>query len=342
MLLCSLAAGPVSAAGGDRESAADRPPRKVIVGTAMRAFWGQYPPLQQRLDELAALVDRMADDARKRYGRGVDLAILPEIAVTGELRGDLVAGSVPLAGPLQETFAREARRQHCYIVVPTYLLEDREKKLCSNASILFGRSGEVMGTYRKLHPAVAAGSDSMEGGVMPGKAAPVFQCDFGRLGMQICFDMEFDSGWKELARQGAELVAWPTQSPQTSQPGFRASRYGYYVVSSTWRHNASVFEPTGKIAAQIKAPEETLVYELDLSYAILPWSSRLKNGKALESKYGDKAGFHYYEDEDRGIFWSNDPQVTIGQMYRSLGLTEIGAEHRRIRKLYEQAGVPEW
>jgi hypothetical protein len=52
-------------------------------------------------------------------------------------------------------------------------------------------------------------------------------------------------------------------------------------------------------------------------------------------------GFHYYEDEDRCIFWSNDPQTTIGQMYRSLGLTEIGPEHQRIRRLYDLAGVPE-
>ena len=58
----------------------------------------------------------------------------------------------------------------------------------------------------------------MEHGSTPGKEEPVFQCDFGKLGIQICYDMDFDYGWRELARQGAELVAWPTQSPQTSQP----------------------------------------------------------------------------------------------------------------------------
>jgi hypothetical protein len=34
--------------------------------------------------------------------------------------------------------------------------------------------------------------------------------------------------------------------------------------------NASVFEPTGKIAAQVLPPRRTLVHEMDLSYAILP------------------------------------------------------------------------
>ena len=37
----------------------------------------------------------------------------------------------------------------------------------------------------------------------------------------------------------------------------------------------------------------------------------------------------------------HDPQVPIGEMIRSLGLNEAHEELRRIRKLYEKAGVPE-
>ena len=322
------------------KSTADQPPRKVIVGTAMQAFWGKYPGLEKRLEELTGLVDQMAAESHKKYGRGLDLAVLPETAVTGETSHDVMADAVPLEGRLREAFAKKARDQHCYIVVPTYLLEDKDKKLCSNAAILFGRKGEVVGIYRKLHLAVHTGSDSLEGGTTPGKEAPIFACDFGTLGIQICFDMEYDYGWSELARKGAELVAWPTQSPQTVHPASRAFEKRYYIVSSTWRNNASFFEPTGKISAQIREPAHVLVEQLDLSYAILPWSSPLHNGAAFHQKYGDKAGFHYYEDEDRGIFWSNDRDVTIGNMMRSLGLSEQHAELVRIRKLFDKAGVP--
>ena len=134
--------------------------------------------------------------------------------------------------------------------------------------------------------------------------------------------MEYDYGWRELERQGADLVVWPSASPQTGMPAARARRYGYYIVSSPPRNNASVFEPTGKITAQIRPPESVLVQEIDLSYAILPWSEALQNGAALKAKYGDKVGFRYYEDEDHGIFWSNDPQVSIGKMVRESGFAE--------------------
>ena len=339
-ILMPLSARPAAAGEVKLRSTSDRPPRKVIVGTAMQAFWGEYPGLEKRLAELEGIVDRMAEEARRKYGRGLDLVVLPETAVTGEASGEALESCVPFEGAVKEAFARKARELHCYIVVPTYLLEAQGRRTCSNVGILVGRQGQVVGIYRKLHLAVPAGSDSMEAGSTPGKEVPVFACDFGKVGIQICFDIEYDYGWDELARKGAELVAWPTQSPQTAQPAFRAMRHRYYVVSSTWRNNAAIFEPTGRIAAQIRPPDQVLVEEIDLSYALLPWSKQLGNGEALRAKYGDKVGFHYYADEDRGIFWCNDPGLTIGQMIRSIGVNEEEAEFQRIQKLYEKAGVP--
>jgi len=339
--LAALETSPVLAASSNAKgrSTSGSPPRKVIVGTVMHSFWGPYPGLRNRLDQLAGIVDEMAAQAKKKYGRGLDLAVLPETAITGESEGDALARSVPFEGQVREVFSSKAREHGCYIVVATYLLDSKDKKLCSNAAILVGRKGEVVGTYRKIHLVVALERGTMEGGATPGDALPVFDCDFGKLGIQICYDMEFADGWTELARKGAELIAWPTQSPQTSQPAFRAKEHRCYIVSSTWRHNASIFEPTGKIAAQITPPQSILVHELDLSYALLPWNSKLRNGEALRKAYGDKVGFHYYEDEDCGIFWSNDTQVPIGEMVRAIGVLELEEEMARVQEFYRKSKI---
>jgi predicted amidohydrolase len=337
LLAACSAASDVLIAGGTP----DQPPRKVIVGTAMQAFWGEYPGLQKRLEQLETILDRMNEQSRSKYGRGLDLAILPEVAVTGEITGDIVTQSVPYEGPVRAAFSRKARELGCYIVVPLYLLEDKERRICTNSAVLVDRKGEVAGIYRKLHLAVRNGTDSMEGGMTPGREARVFNCDFGKLGIQICFDMEFDYGWEQLERQGVELVAWPTQSPQTAHPASRAMRRGCYIVSSTWRDNASIFEPTGKIASQIRSPDQVLVDQIDLSYAIVPWSPQLQNGEALQRKYGERVGFRYYADEDCGLFWSNDSNLTIAQMLRAIGAAGAEDELNRIRQLYRKAGVPE-
>ena len=54
--------------------------------------------------------------------------------------------------------------------------------------------------------------------------------------------------------------------------------------------------------------------------------------------YGDKVGFHYYEDEDLGIFWSNDTGTTVDEMVRSIGVLELEEEMAQVRTFYRKAG----
>ena len=314
----------------------DALPRKIVVGTAMYAMWGEYPGVEKRLEALGEIVDEMARQAVAKYpGSKLDLVVLPEDAVCGGRTGSAAERSVPLAGPVLEKLAATARRHGTYIVVPLFMIEHREEGLCANAAALLDRDGKVAGIYRKVHPVAAKSSDVLEDGVAPGQEFPVFECDFGRLGIQICFDIEFDDGWEALARQGAEIVAWPSQSPQTVRPAAYAMRHQYFVVSSTWRNNAAIFEPTGMIAAQILPPERVLVQQIDLSSMILPWQPELRNGKALQEKYGDKVGCHYSEAEDRGLFWANDPRTPIGRMVREMGLEVLDETIERNRKLQD-------
>src|SRR5580765_8409421 len=107
--VAALDAAPVLAAGGEvtLKSTSSGPPRKVIVGTVMQAFWGEYPGLHNRLEQLAGIVDQMAEQAGKKYGRGLDLAILPETAITGEAGQDALAHSVPFDGEVRDVFTRK-------------------------------------------------------------------------------------------------------------------------------------------------------------------------------------------------------------------------------------------
>lgn len=313
------------------------PPRKVIIATAMQPFWGTHPGVEKRLDELGAILDNMRAESQRKYGRGPDLAILSETVVSGEAGPDAASCAVSLEGPFTTAFSRKTKELGCYIVAPTYLRESN--RTYSNAAVLFGRKGDLAGIYRKVHLVVLPDGRRMEGGAIPGREVPVFACDFGKLGIQICYDMEFDRGWQLLARKGAELVAWPSQSPQTAHPAMRAMQNRCYIVSSTWRDNATVFEPTGKILAQLKPPGQVLAQEIDLSYAILPWTSKLRNGKALQEKCGSAIGYRYYADEDCGIFWSNDPQTPVRNMVRSLGLLEAEEYLAQVRNVYRNAHV---
>ena len=127
-------------------SKADRPPRKVVVGTAIFGPYGKYPGLDERLKVLGGLIDEMARQAAAKYpGRGLDLAILPETTVTST-SGPASRRAVPLDGPVRETFGALARKHKTYIVAPMDLAEEGpEGTSYSNAAVLFDRKGEVAG-----------------------------------------------------------------------------------------------------------------------------------------------------------------------------------------------------
>ena len=208
------------------QTTSDGLPRKVIVGTVMQSFWGQYPGLPGAWSNSPGSLTKWPPRPGRLTDAGLDLAILPETAITGESGGDTVASSVAFEGEVRQAFTSKAREQNCYIVAPTYLLDSKEKRLCSNAAILVGRKGEVVGTYRKVHLVVSLERRTMEGGATPGETLPVFDCDFGKLGIQICYDMEFSSGLGRVGapRGGADRLAHtiaadlPARIPVPSPP----------------------------------------------------------------------------------------------------------------------------
>lgn len=322
--VCLLAAPVGTLGAAEAEDATG--PRKVVIATSVfGGVWRAYPGLDQRLEELGRLVDRSAAEAHERYDRGLDLLVLTEYAVNAGRRGSPAQRALDFEGPVREYFAAKAREHACYIVLPMILAEDRERGIYTNSSILIGRDGEPVGIYRKLFPVASRSAEDLEGGIAPGREAPVFECDFGRVGMQICYDMSFDQGWDELAAQGAEIVAWSSASPQTFMPALRARRGGYHVVSATPRDNASVYDPLGQVVDRVTptdADQEPpiLVTQVDLAYLAIDWQPGLRDGEVFAQAYGDRVGFRYSSTEDIGLFWSNDPEIPIATMLRELGL----------------------
>jgi len=206
-----------------------------------------------------------------------------------------------------------------------------------NAAILLDRQGKwrdlPQGTYRGDDRIGLAGGWHDAGKKRSGVRVRLWQAghpDLLRYGIRL---------W--VARTGApgrRPGGVPSASPQTDAARGRAGTLLYRLQPAA-QQRVSV-RTDGKITAQIRPPESVLVQEIDLSYAILPWSEALQNGAALKAKYGDKVGFRYYEDEDHGIFWSNDRRSALAMVRESD--SRSGPELERIRKLYRAAGVPEY
>jgi predicted amidohydrolase len=310
----------------------DRLPRKVLIGTEISGYEVlDTLPLEVRLKRMDDLVDTMATQAEFDHpGKRLDLVILPEYFLARP------GATVPVkAVGLEEVRPRVAacaKKHGCYIIVPLVMREEGLPLRYSNAAVLMDREGRVAGMYRKVHLCSDLKGVQLEGGLTPGRDFPVFDCDFGRVGVQICYDIFYADGWEALAKQGAEIVALPSWTPETVRPSAYAQQHRYYVVSATPRDHAAVFNPLGMIEAQA-TQAGVLVHEIDLSFEIVKWEAGLDEGRSLTRKFGDRVGYNYYGDQDHGIFWSNDPTTSIGQMMGSLGFPDVDEETEYVRVL---------
>jgi hypothetical protein len=68
-------------------------------------------------------------------------------------------------------------------------------------------------------------------GVRPGDDYPVFDCDFGRIGIEICYDSWFPEVARVLALKGAEIVFCPNAGYHPIVGAASCCTNGIYFVS---------------------------------------------------------------------------------------------------------------
>ncbi len=313
----------------------DQLPRKIVVGSVVCGFEEIFDaPLERRLQRMDEFLDGMEALTRAQYpGKRLDLAVLMEWFISRP--GKTLDQMTVRYAEVSERIASCARRHGCYMVVPMALREEGEPARYSNASFLFDRQGRLVGVYRKVHPTM----DNEETYITPGRDYPVFDCDFGRLGIQVCYDVMFPDGWQALAKKGAEIVAFPSETSVTSGPAMYALQHRYYIVSAVPKYHAAVYNPVGMIEAEA-TDEGVMVHQIDLAYAV---AGPADQGAGLKAKYGDKLGMNYYQGENVGILWSNDPAMTIGQMLKDQNCPDPRdeAEESRLLQDRKRGGPPE-
>jgi predicted amidohydrolase len=160
----------------------------------------------------------------------------------------------------------ELARKHRTHIVAT--LEELDGGLVYNAAVLIDRGGRIAGKYRKVHlPAAEA-----EEGVTPGNDYPVFDTDFGRIGILTCWDNWFVEPARVLRLKGAEILLFPIMGDGDARhwdvmSRARAIDNGVYLVSSnTVGDSASrIVDPTGEVLGEATGPAGFVVREIDLN-----------------------------------------------------------------------------
>jgi predicted amidohydrolase len=141
---------------------------------------------------------------------GAQIVLLSELCHSGYVfvsEAEARAAAVPAGGELLAGWAAEAARGDAVVIGGFCELADDGRVF--NSAAVVDRDG-VIAVYRKLH----LWHDEASWFTPGEQPAPVVDTRHGRIGVGICYDMEFPELTRGLALAGAELIALPTNWPR--------------------------------------------------------------------------------------------------------------------------------
>lgn len=214
---------------------------------------------------------------------GADIAVLPEMFNCPYCNAAFVANAESKDGPSVARLSGAAAKNGVYLVggsIP--LLENGN---IYNASFVFDRSGQVIAVHRKVHLfdiAIDGGQIFKESDTFTaGDGVTLFDTEFGKMGLCICFDFRFPELARLMALEGARCVFVPAAFNMTTGPAhwelmFRqravdnqlftvgvapARSYEGYVSYA----NSMVVSPWGEVLYRADEKPALAVVEIDLS-----------------------------------------------------------------------------
>jgi len=270
------------------------------------------------LAEITALVDREG-------AKGADLIALPETCRGSEME--------TLDGPTVTAMAALARKHHTYVVCPIYRKEGRKRL---NTAVLLDRQGKVAMLYDKVYPYWS--EFDLKPACSVGREAPVYQADFGRLGVAICFDANFTEVWKRLADQGAELVIWPSAYSAGTTLQAHALLYHFTIVTCTLTSDCIVYDITGKETLYEKGDGLNVSrVTVDLDRRIFHQNFNMEKRDRLLKEHPDDVEQEQFLDREQWfVLKAKRPGASAQALAREYGLEELRDYIERSRRSIDE------
>ncbi|HVU23030.1 MAG TPA: carbon-nitrogen hydrolase family protein [Opitutus sp.] len=233
------------------------PPARVIRIATTRIMPGMVRTVANNMQMAADMFDRIGAEKP-------DVVVFSETLPGRSTRLSLAEKAQTIPGPFTNILSERAKKYHSYAVAS---LHEKDGDLFYNTAVLIDREGRIVGKYRKVHLAMA----ESEAGLTPGNEFPVFQTDFGRVGLLICWDDWFAESARILRLEGAEIVFLPLAGDGSDAhwdvtSRARAMDNGLFFVSSGTVSDASrIITPNGDVLGEARGNFSYVINDVDLN-----------------------------------------------------------------------------
>lgn len=215
-----------------------------------------------------------------------DFVILPEMFCCPYQTQNFPVYAEEEGGPVWQQLSEYAKQYGIYLIGGSMPEKDAEGKVY-NTSYIFDRQGKQIGKHRKVHLFdidVTGGQTFKESDTLTaGDHDTVFDTEFGRMGVMLCFDIRFPELARMMVNDGAKAIFVPAAFNMTTGPAHwelsfrtRALDNHIYMIGCapmrdesagyiSWGHSI-VTDPWGRVIDMLDEKEGVLLTELDLDY----------------------------------------------------------------------------
>lgn len=229
-------------------------------------------------------LDRVSEVMERDILRDVDLVTLPEMFACPYDTSAFPKYAEPEGGPTWQFLSKLAAEKKIYLSAGSIPEVDDEGKVY-NTAYVFDREGQQIAKHRKVHLFdidIEGGQAFRESATLSaGNKATVFDTEFCKMGLCICYDIRFPELARLMADQGAKVILCPGAFNLTTGPAhwellFRSRAVDnqvYYIGTSPARDlNASyvayghslVVDPWGIIVSEMDERAHVRVVDIDL------------------------------------------------------------------------------
>lgn len=302
--------------GMDRSSYSPKNPS----GKLPREVWiASFSQERLATDTPDTMVKSVMEYLRSIEPYAPDVICLPEsfyIANTKVDGGFSTEQRITKSEEVLKLFSDFSKKNNCYTICSVDTPAGHD--MFYNSAIVIDRQGKRIGAYHKIHPT----EDEIKIGTMPGPLfQPVIQTDFGKIGVQICFDVLWDEGWEMYRKQGAEIIFIPSAFPGGQMINARAWKHKCVVVSSTRKGTSKICDFTGEELAKTGFWSPQLCWApVNLEKAFLHLWPFVKHFPEIQKKYGRKVNIKIFHEEEWAIIESISPDVFVKDILKEFDL----------------------
>ncbi|MDY0354497.1 MAG: carbon-nitrogen hydrolase family protein [Sedimentisphaerales bacterium] len=242
-----------------------------------------------------------------------DLIVVPEACdrAGGLSRDKRLAYYRARKDQIRDFFAQVAKENHCYIVYSA--AREMDDGTWRNSSVLIGRDGRIVGTYNKNHVVI---EETTESGILCGREAPVFECDFGRVAFAICFDLNFDELRLKYAKAKPDLIVFSSMYHGGLMQAYWAYSCRAHFVGAIAGLPCEIRDPLGDVLASNTNYFDFVVADVNLDCRLAHLDYNWSRLRAMKAKYGPKVTIKDPGFLGSVLITSEHETVTAAEMVR--------------------------